>query len=145
MSHSFYETVLWWTIQYTLLSFPVAPLPTVENVMSVLKGVKRWMTLAKQLVRAYDKDDDDLRIIVFLDSINLDDLQRQHHSDENCLKVIIKKFLKGEGQYWPPSWRAVIWCLYLSDEIHLAEQIQSYGEQLEGVCLCMWLYLHSYS
>ena len=112
--------------------------------MSVVKGVKKWRTLAKKLVEAYDKDDDH-RIIVFPDAINLDDLQRQHHSDEDCLKVIIETFLKEKGQYRQPSWRAVIWCLYLSDEIHLAEQIQSYGEQLEGVCLCMWLYLHSYS
>ena len=109
--------------------------------MSVLKGVKRWRTLAKQLVEAYDDDDKKKNVL----GINLDDLQRQHHSDENCLKVIIEIFLEGKGRYWALSWRAVIWCLYLSDEIHLAEQIQSYGEQLEGVCLCMWLYLHSYS
>ena len=131
-------------VGYTVLSslsLPVAPPLTVENVMSVVKGVKRWRTLAKQLVVTYDKDDDDDDEY----SINLDDLQQQHHSDEDCLKIIIKTFLKGKGLYRQPSWRAVIWCLYLSDEIHLAEQIQSYGEQLEGVCLCMWLYLHSYS
>ena len=111
--------------------------------MSVVKGVKRWRTLAKQLVNAYNKNE----IIHRFDAINLDDLQRQHHSDEDCLKTIVEIFLKGKGQhrYRPPSWRTVIWCLYMSDEIHLAEQIQSYGEQLEGVCLCMWLYLHSYS
>ena len=110
--------------------------------MSVVKGVKRWRTLAKQLVEAYDDKDDDDKY-----GINLDNLQQQHHSDENCLKDIIEIFLKRNGHYWyrSPSWRAVIWCLYKSDEIHLAEQIQSYGEQLEGVCLCMWLYLHSYS
>ena len=101
--------------------------------MSVVKGVKRWRTLAKQLVHAYDKDDHGH----YIDAINLDDFQQQHHSYEDCLKAIIKIFLKGKGQYSQPSWRAVIWCLYLSDKTHLAEQIQSYGEQLEGVCLCM--------
>ena len=128
----------------SILSLPVAPPLTVENVMSIVKGVKRWRTLAKQLVEAYDKDDDDDDDEY---SINLDDLQQQHHSDEDCLKTIVERFLEGKDQYQyrPPSWRTVIWCLYLSDEIHLAEQIQSYGEQLEGVCLCMWLYLHSYS
>ena len=109
--------------------------------MSVVKGVKRWRTLAERLVYTYNKDS----IIHRVGAINLDDLQRQHHSDEGCLKVIIETFLKGQGQCRQPSWRTVIRCLYLSDEIHLAEQIQSYGEQLEGVCLCMWLYLHSYS
>ena len=130
-------------IYSTVLSLPVAPPLTVENVMSVVKGVKRWRTLAKQFVYAYNQYGENN----IVSGINLDDLQRQHHSNEDCLKVIIETFLKGKGQYWyrPPSWRAVIWCLYLSDEIHLAEQIQSYGEQLEGVCLCMWLYLHSYS
>ena len=130
-------------IYSTVLSLPVAPPLTVENVMSVVKGVKRWRTLAKQLVMAYDQYDE--RSIV--SGINLDDLQRQHHSDEDCLKTIVERLLEGKGRYLyrTPSWRAVIWCLYLSDEIHLAEQIQSYGEQLEGVCLCMWLYLHSYS
>ena len=125
-------------VEYTVLSslsLPVAPPLTVENVMSVVKGVKRWRTLAKKLVMAYDQYDE--RSIV--SGINLDDLQRQHHSDEDCLKTIVERFLEGKPQYWywSPSWRAVIWCLYLSDEIHLAEQIQSYGEQLEGVCLCM--------
>ena len=125
----------------TVLSLPVGPPLTVENVMSVVKGVKMWRTLAKQLVNAYDKDDS----LVLFEGINLDNLERQHHSDEDCLKAVIEIFLEGESKYSQPSWRAVIWCLYLSDEIHLAEQIQSYGEQLEGVCLCMWLYLHSYS
>ena len=113
--------------------------------MSVLKAVKRWRTLAKQLVEAYDQYDENNIVSDMM--INLDDLQRQHHSDEDCLKTIIERFLEGKGRnrYRPPSWRAVIWCLYLSDEIHLAKQIQSYGEQLKGVCLCMWLYLHSYS
>ena len=134
---------LYGTVLSLSLSLSVAPPLTVENVMSVVKGVKRWRTLAKQLVGAYDQYDD--KNIVR--GINLDALQRQHHSDEDCLKTIIERFLEGKPHhwYWLPTWRAVIWCLYLSDEIHLAEQIQSYGEQLEGVCLCMWLYLHSYS
>ena len=137
-----YETVLWWTIRSCPLSLPVAPPLTVENVMSVVKRVKRWRTLAKELVKAYEKYDK----VPTVRAINLDDLQQEHHSDEDCLKVIVKTFLEGKGLlYYQPSWRAVIWCLSSSDEIHLAEQIQSYGEQLEGVCLCMWLYLHSYS
>ena len=39
--------------------------------------------------------------------------------------------------YRQASWRAVIWCLYKANEIQLADQIRSYGKQLEGMCLCI--------
>lgn len=96
--------------------------------MSAIKGVRRWRTLAKKLVHAYDKGDG------YTFGTNLDNLQNQHHSDEDCLKAIVTKFLKGDSQSWykPPSWRAVIWSLYKSDEIHMADKIRSFGEKLEG-------------
>ena len=101
-----------------------------ENVISVVKGVRSWRTLAKKLVHAYDRNDGHYAFAI--GSINLDNLQHQHHSDEECLKAIVEEFLEGG---WPQSWRSVIWSLYLSDEIHLADQIQSYAEPLEGVCV----------
>ena len=131
----------------TVLSLPIAPPLTLENVMSVVKRARSWRALAKQLVRAYDKDGGDSYF-----GINLDDLQQQHHSDKECLKHIVGEFLKRESwqfyqqhyQHWPQTWRAVIWCLYLSDEIHLAVQIQSYAEPLEGVyvCVCSCILVH---
>ena len=104
--------------------------------MSVVKGVRRWQTLAKHLVRGYDKDDDENK--KYYGSTDLDALQRDHGSDEDCLKAVVRTFLQGKGRY-RASWRAVIWSLYEANEIHLADQIRSYGEQLKGVCLCMYV------
>ena len=106
-----------------LSSFLAAPPLTLENVMSVVKGVRNWQTLAKQLVAAYDNDD-------------------EHGSDEDCLKTVVRQFLQEGYLYRPASWRAVIWSLYKANEIQLADQIRSYGEQLEGVCLCMYMYVN---
>ena len=101
--------------------------------MSVVKGVRRWRTLAKHLVRGYDKDDDEYR--GYPRSTDLDSLQREHGSDEDCLKAVVSKFLQGKGWYSPASWRGVIWSLYEANEIQLADQIRSYGERLKGVCM----------
>ena len=120
-----------------LFSFLAAPPLTLENVMSVVKGVRRWQTLAKHLVRGYDKDDDEYSWF----GTDLDTLQRKHVSDEDCLKAVVNKFLIGEGQYRPASWRGVIWSLYEANEIQLADQIRTYGERLEGVCLYMYVYI----
>ena len=126
---------------YTVLSsFLAAPPLTLENVMSVVKGVSRWRTLAKHLVRGYDKDDDENK--KYYGSTDLDALQHEHGSDEDCLKAVVSKFLQGKGQYRPESWRGVIWSLYEANEIQLADQIQSYGERLTGVCLCMYMYVN---
>ena len=104
-------------------------------MLSVVKGVRNWRTLAKHLVQGYDKDDDEYR--GYIDATDLDALQREHGSDEDCLKTVVRQFLQGEGMYSPASWRAGIWSLYKANEIQLANQIRSYGEQLEGVCLCI--------
>ena len=114
--------------------FLAAPPLTLENVMSVVKGVRNWQTLAKHLVFSYDKDDDEHTPY----GTDLDALQCEHGSDEDCLKTVVRKFLQGRGgRYIQASWRAVIWSLYLANEIQLANQIRSYCEQLEGVCLCI--------
>ena len=117
-----------------LSSFLAAPPLTLENVMSVVKGVRNWRTVAKHLVRAYDKDDyEDKR---FTGATDLDALQHEHGSDEDCLKTVVRQFLQRGGRYSEASWRAVVWCLYKANEIQVADQIRHYGEQLEGVCLC---------
>ena len=102
--------------------------------MSVVKGVRRRQTLAKHLVRVYDKDDNKYMRLV-PESTDLDALQR---SNVDCLKAVVSHFLLGE---WEASWRGVIWSLYEANEIQLADQIRSYGERLEGVCLCMYVYI----
>ena len=120
-----------------LSSFLAAPPLTLENVVSVVKGVRRWQILAKYLVWGYDKDEDEYSRI----GTDLDALQRYYGSDEDCLKAVVSQFLQGKGRYRPASWRGVIWSLYEANEIQLADQFRSYGEQLEGVCLCMYVYI----
>ena len=124
-----------------LLSFVfVAPPVSLENVMTVFKGVRNWRTTAKKLIRAYDDEDE------YIDGgMNLSALQYRHYSDEDCLKEVVKRFLQGGGRYGPPSWRQVIGSLYESDEIHLAHQFRSYCEPVTGVlvdvCVYMTLYM----
>ena len=62
-------------------------------------------------------------------------IQHQHDSDEACLKAVVEKFLLGEG-FYQPSWRAVIFTLDKADESHLADQIRSYGEPVQGESAC---------
>ena len=66
----------------------------------------------------------------------LDDIQCQHGSDEACLKAVVEAFLLGKGDY-QPSWRAVIHALHKANEIHLADQIKSYAEPVQGECVWM--------
>ena len=120
---------------FYLFSFSVAPPLTVENVMAVVKRVRSWRTLAKRLIIAHSKDNEH----VFYGSTDLDDLQRQHSSDEDCLKEVVELFLQGKGGRYSrhqSSWRCVLWCLLFVDEIQLAYQFKSYSEHLEGECLC---------
>ena len=124
-----------------LSSFLAAPPLTLENVMSVVKGVRRWRTLAKHLVNGYDEDDDEYKY--YRHSTDLDALQREHGSDEDCLKTVVRKFLRGKGQYSAASWRGVIWCLYKALELQLADQILSYAEPLEGMC-CVCISMSTY-
>ena len=96
--------------------------------------MKSWRKLAKQLIEAYDQDD--ITSCYYSDDEDLDALQRQHGSDEECLKAVIKKFLKGRGsQYEKPSWRAVLQSLYNANEIQLASSIKNYAEPLQGMCI----------
>ena len=61
----------------------------------------------------------------------LDVIQRQHVSDEACLKVVVEAFLLGEGKY-QPSWRNVIHSLHEAGESRLAEKIKTNAEPQQG-------------
>ena len=65
----------------------------------------------------------------------LDAIQRQHDSDEACLKAVLESFLLGEGRY-QPSWRRVIHALHQADESHLAETIKTNAEPHQGEWVC---------
>ena len=122
-------------VQFVQLSFPAPPL-TLDNVLNVVKNVQDWRPLCS----------------VMLGYAKLGEIQRQHDSDEDCLKDVVERFLRGESTiykkevverflqggsvlYKKPSWRAVIWCLYEAKEIQLAEQIRSYAEGVQGTVI----------
>ena len=123
-------------VQYVLRilsSLLVAPPLTSDVLLPLLKGVKSWRKLAKELLYAYDKDDGEFsRFFLPLDSSHdLDDLQG---SDKDCLKAVIEIFLQGRGRYKQPSWRVVLQSLYNANELQPAANIKSYAEPLQGVC-----------
>ena len=123
-----------------LSSLLAAPPVTVDTVFTLVREVTSWRKLAKELVWAYDHDEPQKFVIQtsIPNSTDLDALQRQQGSDEECLKSVIEKFLQRKGcRYKKPSWRAVIWSLYLTNEIQLASHIKSYGEPLQGVCIVL--------
>ena len=81
-----------------------------------MKNVKSWRTLGEQ----------------YSNLSKLDNIQRQHVSDEARLKAVVEDFLSGKSWYKQPSWRAVIWSLYEANEIQLAEHIRSSAEPVQG-------------
>ena len=108
-------------LQFVQLSFPAPPL-TLDNVLNVVKNVQDWRPLCDAMLIMPE----------------LDETQRQHYSDEDCLKDVVERFLRGRSlQYEKPSWRAVIWCLYVAKEIQLAKQIRSYAEAVQGIVITM--------
>ena len=66
----------------------------------------------------------------------LDAIQRQHVSDEACLKAVVESFLLGEGKC-QPSWRRLIHALYKAGKSHLAEKIKTNAEPPQGE----WAYM----
>ena len=102
-------------------------------MFTVVKGVKSWRRLAKSLIHAYNQDDNQYSCARYtFRATDLDALQCQLGSDEECLKAVIEKFLQPWHKQSPP-WRAVIWSLYEANEIQTASSIESYAEPLQGV------------
>ena len=97
-----------------------------ENVCEAVKRVSGWRELGTRLSLYYSE---------------LDAIRDRHGSDEEaCLKAVIETFLR-RGRY-QPSWRAVVWALYEAGEGHIAHDIITYAEPVQGECVCvvaMWL------
>ena len=87
-------------------------------MLNVVKNVQDWRPLCEAML---------FRSIP-------DVIQRQHDSDEDCLKDVVERFLRGES-FENTSWREVIWSLYEAKEIQLAEQIRSYAEGVQGTVI----------
>ena len=89
-------------------------------MFAVVKNVRSWRSLGEEM--GYTP-----RV--------LNDIQQQYDSDEDCLKTVVERFLKGSGPFNKPSWRAVIRSLYKANEFKLAEQIRSYAEPVQGTVI----------
>ena len=116
-----------------LSSLLVAPPLTLDVLLPLLKGVKSWRKLARQLLYTYDKETRRRFHKYEFPLHNLDNLQLKWGTDEDCLKAVIEIFLQERGRYRQPSWRAVVRSLYNAEELQLAASIKSYAELLQGV------------
>ena len=61
----------------------------------------------------------------------LDEIERQHQSDDIRLRAVIDYWLQGEGKD-EPSWRALIWRLDKENETRITYSIRHYAELLPG-------------
>ena len=84
-------------------------------MFEAVKRTRNWRVLGNRL-RLYSK---------------LNDIERQHSSDEARLKAVVESFLLGEGLY-KPTWRRVIHALHMVDEIPAARDIITYAGASEG-------------
>ena len=107
-----------WGSLYCVAPFPAPPL-TLNNVLKVVDRVKEWQYLGG----------------FYGFGVDIDSIKRQNDPTQDCLKIVVKKFLLGKGRF-QPSWRAVIWSLDCVEEVDLADKIISFGEPVQGECTC---------
>ena len=111
------------------LPYPALPL-TLDNVFGVVKTVRlSWRELAGVLFGWNDLFSDDRK--------KLDDIERQHVSDDARLKAVVEMFLLGEGHY-QPSWRRMIHQLHSAQQSHVAEKIKANAEPHQGEWISVW-------
>ena len=55
---------------------------------------------------------------------------------DSNLKDAVEQFLKGQGLY-QPSWRAIVFVLDMMGETAVPNCIKSYGEPVQGMCVCV--------
>ena len=103
-------------------TYPAPPL-TFDNVFEVVKTVRNWRELAQWLMGWYDWRDEDRK--------KLDAIERQHISNNACLKAVVEAFLLGEGLH-QPSWRRLIHALHWAEETNVAEKIKTNAEPQQG-------------
>ena len=86
--------------------------------------MRSWRELAQRLMGWTD----------YQSREKLDAIQRQHVSNDACLKAVVEAFLLGEGHY-QPSWRKLIHALHEAEQGHLAEKIKTNAEPHQGECV----------
>ena len=114
------------TLSLNLLSTTAPPL-TVANILTAVQGVA-WRKLGEGLIRG----DYNLQSHQW-DYPKLDEIEKQHHSDDSCLHAVIECWLQGEGRDEDPSWRALIWRLDGATETRAAaDSIRHFAEPPPG-------------
>ena len=103
-----------------------APPLTVENILIAVQAVT-WRELGKRLIYG-----------VYSGTLHggcpkLDEIERQHQSDDNRLRAVIECWLQGDGVDKEPSWRRIIWTLDDTNKTRAAaETIRHLAEPLPG-------------
>ena len=110
---------------------------TVENILTAVQGVP-WRRLGGQLILGKPT-----LVVDQLGSLGpkLDEIERQHQSDDSRLRAVIECWLQGEGVDEEPSWRRIIWALddtndWLKHDTNetraAADTIRHFAEPLPG-------------
>ena len=93
-----------------------------------MQGVA-WRKLGKTLIEygVYNTES------AQFDYPKLDEIERQHQSDDNRLRAVIECWLEGDVVGWEPSWRALIWTLDWGDTTRaVADMVRHHAEPLPG-------------
>ena len=115
------------TLSLNPLSTTAPPL-TVENILTAVQGVA-WRKLGEELIEygVYNTESHQL------DYPKLDEIEKQHQSDDSRLYAVIECWLQGEGVDEEPSWRALIWTLDGTNVTRAAaDRIRHFAEPLPG-------------
>ena len=92
-----------------------------------MQGVA-WRKLGEELIHGdYNTESHQLEYP------KVDEIERQHQSDDNRLLAVIECWLQGEGRDEEPSWRALIWRLDWGDATRaVADRVRHLAEPLPG-------------
>ena len=103
-----------------------APLLTVENILTAAQAVT-WKELGERLIYGVYSG------MLHGGYPKLDEIERQHQSDDSRLRAVIECWLQGEGEDKEPSWRALVWTLDGAEETRAAaNHIRHFAEPLPG-------------
>ena len=114
------------TLSLNHLSTTAPPL-TVENILTTVQGVA-WRKLGEELIDGDYNTESRQR-----DYPKLDEVERQHQSDDSRLHAVIECWLQGEGKDEEPSWRRIIMALDSATKTRAAaDRIRHFAEPLSG-------------
>ena len=99
-----------------------------ENILTAVQRVA-WRELGEELIEYGDYNLESDQV----DYPKLDEIERQHQSDDSRLHAVIDCWLQGDGKDEEPSWRALIQRLDETNETTAAaNSIRHFAEPLSG-------------